>query len=145
MARSTNGRSSFALGNVVTIRSSRELISDVARLRNSEIRCSVVRPSFRCAFKCRIELLFNLVVEVAQVGSVASARTRNGITLFVELHTEIETHTIQDILDLVQRLLAKILGGQHLALGPLHEIANGTNVSIFQAVVGPSRQLELVH
>src|SRR3954453_3364697 len=141
MARSTNGRNSFAFGKVVTIRSSRELISDVARLRNSEIRCSVVRPSFRCAFKCRMELLFNLVVEVAQVGSVAPARTGNWITLFVELHTEIETHTIQDILDLIQRLLPKIFRGQHLALGPLHEIANRTNVSILQAVIGPDRQL----
>jgi hypothetical protein len=36
MARSTNGRNSFAFGKVVTMRSSRELIREVARLRSIE-------------------------------------------------------------------------------------------------------------
>jgi hypothetical protein len=34
IARSTNGRSSFAFGKVVVMRSSRELIREVAKLRS---------------------------------------------------------------------------------------------------------------
>src|SRR6185436_7907515 len=135
MARSTNGLSSFALGSVVTIRSSRALISEVARLRSNEIRCSVVLPSFRCALKCRITLLFNLVVEIAQIGSIATTRSGNWVPLLVKLHTEIEPHAVENIFDFIQRLLAEILGRQHLALRTLHEVADSTDVGILQAVI----------
>ena len=40
--------------------------------------------------------------------------------MFVEFHSEVETHAVEDLLDLVERLLAKVLGSKHLALGALH-------------------------
>jgi hypothetical protein len=45
ISRSTNGRSSFARGTVVSIRSWRN--SAVAWFRSIAMRCSVTRPSFR--------------------------------------------------------------------------------------------------
>ena len=45
MIRSTNGRSSFAFGIVVSMRSWRRSAS--AWLRSIAMRCSVTRPSFR--------------------------------------------------------------------------------------------------
>ena len=47
ISRSTNGRSSFAFGTVVSMRSWR--MSAVAWLRRSAMPCSLTRPSFRCA------------------------------------------------------------------------------------------------
>ena len=44
MTRSTKGRSSFAFGSVVTMRSSRALMSEVARLRSIDIAV-LARPS----------------------------------------------------------------------------------------------------
>ena len=46
MMRSTNGRSSFAFGIVVSMRSCRS--SAVAWFRSIAMRCSVTRPSLRC-------------------------------------------------------------------------------------------------
>ena len=46
----------MAFGTVVTMRSSRALISEVAMFLSMDMRCSLVRPSFLCAFKCRIAL-----------------------------------------------------------------------------------------
>jgi hypothetical protein len=50
ISRSTNGRSSFAFGMVVSMRSCRS--SAIAWFRSSASRCSVTRPSFRCATLC---------------------------------------------------------------------------------------------
>ncbi len=120
MARSTNGRNSFALGKVVTIRSSRAFINEVARLRSIDIRCSVVRPNFLCAFWCRMTLLeistqlsdnshfgrndwllFLFRFKICSISGVASAGTGNGIALFVKLHTEIQTHAVENLFDFV--------------------------------------------
>src|SRR3712207_2845631 len=120
MARSTKGLSSFAFGKVVTIRSSRAVIKEVARLRSIDMRCAVVRPSFLCALRCLITLaigcqvrgagkmslpapytrrlfLFFFVFYVREVAgvAVASARARNRVALLVELHAESEPHAVQ--------------------------------------------------
>ena len=55
MSRSTNGRSSFARGTVVVRCSWRSRA--VAWFRSIAMRCSVTRPSFRCATRCLMALL----------------------------------------------------------------------------------------
>src|SRR5215813_3891914 len=89
-------------------------------------------------------LLF-VALEIGKIGAVTAARARNRVTLLVKLHTEVESHAVQDFLDLVERLLAEILRSQHLALGALDQIANGANVGILQTVVRTNRQLQLVN
>ena len=51
---------------------------------------------------------------------------------------------VQDFLDLVERLAAEVLRLQHLGLGLLHQLADGPDVRVLQAVVGADRQLELL-
>src|SRR4030065_454869 len=62
----------------------------------------------------------------------------------VELHSEREPHRRQDLLDLVERLAAEVLGLEHLDLGLLDELADGADVRGLEAVVGAHRQLHLV-
>jgi len=69
------------------------------------------------------------------VSSIPAASAGYRVPLFVKLHTEVESHTIQDFLDLIQRLLAKVLCGEHLPLAALHQISNGSDVGILQAVI----------
>src|SRR5512145_416413 len=105
MSFSAKGRSSFALGRVVRIRSFSKRA--VARLRRSALRWGVVRPSFRWATRC-------LMVSPR----VLAPRLRP----VVELHPEGEPHPAEDLLDLVERLAAEVLGLEHLGLGLLHEL-----------------------
>ena len=62
----------------------------------------------------------------------------------VEAHAEAQAHRRQDVLDLVERLAAEVLGLQHLAFGLLHELANRPDVRVLEAVVRAHRQLELL-
>src|SRR6185369_10154236 len=93
--RSTNGRSSFAFGTVV-VRCS-YLSRAVAWFRSIEMRCSVTRPSFRCATRCLITFLF-----LRRAGRL------------IDTHAEAEPHRLQDFLDLVQALEPEVLGLEHL-------------------------------
>src|SRR3954468_18201090 len=117
--RSTNGRSSFAFGTVV-VRCS-YLSRAVAWFRSIEMRCSVTRPSFRCATLCLIVVLrsrFDVLRSLA-------LRTQNDETTnderlvlrragrLVDAHAEAEAHRVQDFLDLVEALAAEILGLEH--------------------------------
>ena len=55
-----------------------------------------------------------------------------------------EPHLVQDLLDLVERLAAEVLGLEHLLLGPLHQLADVLDVGVLQAVRRAHRELELV-
>src|ERR1051325_3804664 len=90
-------------------------------------------------------LLFLVAFIIRKIGSVAAARSRNRITLLVKFHSEVETHAVQDLFDLVERLLAEVFGGQHLALGTLDQVANGADVGVLETVVRTHAQLQLVH
>src|SRR5215472_8221899 len=87
-----------------------------------------------------LELRLRFLFEITRLARVPAARTWNGIALFVKLHSEIEPHAIQDVLDLIERFLPEVLGGQHLALRALHQIANGPDVGILEAVVRAHRK-----
>src|SRR5215472_11472724 len=67
----------------------------------------------------------------------------HGIAVLVDLHAKAETHVGEDLLDLVQRLAAEVLGLQHLCFGFLHQLADGLNVSVLQAVVAAYREFQL--
>src|SRR5689334_2265801 len=60
----------------------------------------------------------------------------------IQPHPEAESHRRQDLLDLVQRLAAEILGLEHLAFGLLHQLANRADVRVLEAVVGPDGELQ---
>src|SRR2546421_12936911 len=89
-------------------------------------------------------LLLVVVRVLAQV-NVAAAGAGDGVALLVEGHAEVETHRVQYLLDLVQRLLAEVLRREHLAFAPLDKVADGADVRVLQAVVGAHRKLKLVN
>src|SRR4051812_24234190 len=62
----------------------------------------------------------------------------------VESHAESQAHRRQDLLDLVQRLAAEVLGLQHLAFGLLHELPDRPDIGVLEAVVRADRQLQLL-
>src|SRR5688572_11086168 len=62
----------------------------------------------------------------------------------IKAHPEAETHAVQDLLDLVERLAAEVLRLEHLGFGLLHQLANSPDVRVLQAVVRPHRQLQLL-
>src|SRR5690349_15601314 len=152
--RSTNGRSSLARGTVVVRCSWRSRA--VAWFRSMAMRCSVTRPSFRCATRCRMIVwpggpggsggpVVNsspaYLTYLAYPASSSVLPCRGGL---IEPHAQAQPHRVQDFLDLVQALAAEVLGLQHLAFALLHQFANGTDVRVLEAVVGPHRELELL-
>ena len=62
----------------------------------------------------------------------------------IEPHAEAQTHARQDLFDLVQRLPAEVLRLQHLPFGLLHELADGSDIRVLQAVVRPHGELQLL-
>src|SRR5579862_2065466 len=65
------------------------------------------------------------------------------IAVLVDLHAKTQTHRGENLLDLVQRLAAEVLNLEHFGFGLLHELANGLDVRVFQAVVAAHGQFEL--
>src|SRR5262245_65704622 len=109
MSFSANGRSSFAFIRVVVILSCPN--SDVERLRSTARRWDDVRPSLRPWTRCFMER------------SPRAFRLAAGLELpGVDRHAERESHLGEDVLDLVERLAAEVLGLEHLGLGLGHEI-----------------------
>jgi hypothetical protein len=105
IARSTNGRNSFAFGKVVTIRSSFELMREVARFRSIEFRCSLVRRSFRCAFKCLMGLNYCSSSPSKSDRSAPSRPPVPGIGFLArQTPSRIQTHSIEDLFNLVQSI-----------------------------------------
>src|SRR5215213_8272003 len=83
MSFSASGRSSFAFGRVVMMRSLS--ISDASWLRNIALRWLDVRPSLRFAYPCLIGSPLQLL---AHVGARAGAHAA---------HAERETEALQDV------------------------------------------------
>src|SRR5262249_49979220 len=142
---STNGRSSLAFASVVSIAPCS--MSDDARLRMSAIFCSVVRRSWRPALRCRIALLLHVVGR----GRGSATRRRAPIehanatvATFLEAHPKIQSFTLEQISDLLERFLAEVLHLKNLALCLTHQIAQGSDVRVLERVHGTHRQLEIV-
>src|SRR5262245_15625459 len=113
--RSAKRRTSFAFSSVVLMRS--WLNSSATRVRYSEARCAGVRPSFRPAFKCRM-------VPSRASGGLLLAHHAPPLELLarrevLEPHAERQTHLGEQLLDLVERLAAEVLGLEHLGFGLL--------------------------
>ena len=74
---------------------------------------------------------------------LARERRPDDAAVLVELHAEAQAHLVQDVLDLVERLAAEILGLEHFGFGLLHELAQVLDVGVLQAIVGAHGKLEL--
>src|SRR5690606_30323643 len=149
---STIGRSSLALGKVVTICSC--LISAADMLANIALRWLAVRLSFRLVFPWRISYSLAAASHDGRATSWAGL-----IVIFVtfgqivdvlgrpvgHVHAEMEAHLRENFLDLVERLAAEVRGTEHLRLGLLDEVADVDDVVVLEAVGRTNRQLELVH
>src|SRR6266852_692172 len=111
------------------------------------MRCSVTRPSFRCATRClmaRYSWLVSGNVERAtrnsQLGEseqrVPSDEYRRLLLrrggASIDTHAEAEAHRVQNLLDLIQALAPEVLRLEHLRLGLVHELAEGANGRVFQ-------------
>src|SRR5688500_12784847 len=134
----------------------------MAWLRRSASRCSVTRPSFRYPTLCLITAFQKAqglrpkaqgLVEAQGLPRTVHFVLHLGLrpySLFlvdsrlIEPHSEAQPHAVQDLLDLVQRLAAEVLGLEHLGLGLLHQLANRADVRVLEAVVGPDGQLQLL-
>src|ERR1043166_9726632 len=141
---STNGRSYLAFASVVSIAPSS--MSEVARLRMSESFCSPVRRSWRPALRCRMSSFLRIVGR--RGGGPARWRApidhpRPGAAV-LEPHPEIQPFLLEQIGDLLERLLPEILDLQDLALRLPHQIAQRTNARVLQGVDRAHRQLEVV-
>src|SRR6185369_12333122 len=140
MARSANGLNSFALGRVVINRSC--VISDVQRLRSKAIRCSVFRPSFLWATLCRISTPLNSMTLVRQEdehSALARSYLIDEPSLLIELHPEMQPHRGEDFLDLVQRFASEVFGLEHVRLGLLDKLTDGSNIGVLKTVVRAHR------
>src|SRR5437764_8665001 len=131
MSFSTNGRSSLAFASVVSIAPCS--MSDCARLRMSASFCSLVRRSCRPALRCRIVSLLHVVGR--RCGSPARRRsviqhTDAAIAVLFEPHPEIQVLTLEQIGDLLERLLAEVLHLQNLAFRLPDEIAQRTDIRV---------------
>src|ERR1700682_1588288 len=59
------------------------------------------------------------------------------------LHSEVEVFSLEQVGDLVQRLLAEVLDLENLALALADQIAQGADVGILERVHGANRELEV--
>src|SRR5262245_47695716 len=108
----------------------------MAWLRRSASRCSVTRPSFLCATLCLIVNSVGSGLWALGSGPMrepkAESREASLVLMrlrgLVEAHAQAQSHRVQDLLDLVERLPAEVLRLQHLRLGLLHELANRPDV-----------------
>src|SRR5215471_5935977 len=69
----------------------------------------------------------------------------NGVALFIDLHAQREAHGSKDLLDLIERLATEVLGLEHLRFRLLHQLADGLDVGVLQAVVAANGKLQLFH
>src|ERR1044072_3494714 len=99
---------------------------------NAERRTEELFPVHHSASRAQrlILLLVLVVVGVLAELYLRAAGAGDGVALLVEGHAEVEPHAVQDFLYLVERLLAEVLRREHLALAPLHEVADNADVGV---------------
>lgn len=61
-----------------------------------------------------------------------------------KIHSQRETHLLQELLDLVHRLPTEVVGLHEVFFGPLEKLADSLDAGLLQAVVGPHREFQLV-
>src|SRR5262245_15063582 len=133
--RSPHRRSSFAFASVVRTASCSR--SSVTRLRSSARRCAGERPSFFPAARCRMSAGLALAGQAPAVELLARREV-------LQPHAEAQTHLVEDLLDLVQRLAAEVLGFEHLLLGLLDQLAEIADVGVLEAVRRAYAELEIL-
>src|ERR1051325_4942720 len=122
------------------------------------MRCSVTRPSLRCATRCLMAL--SRSGGSSESGGRGGCRPDPGSLIcpayasppsvlrrggrLVEAHAETQPHRVQDFLDLVQALAPAVLRLEHLGFALLHQLANRADVRVLETVVRADRQLELL-
>src|SRR5580704_12216842 len=128
----------FAL--VIVVMAKSLSITLVTKPRNNESRAATFRLSLKPPRLCRI--LFGNLVQILVVVHIrrrAIVRQRRGrsnqTALSVKLHAETKAQIGQYFFNLIERFPAEVLGAQHLRLGPLDQVANGLNISVFEAVI----------
>src|SRR5438270_115687 len=143
MRRSICGRSSFAFGKVVTMRSLS--MSDASWLRNMARRCPDVRPSLRWVIPCLITLYLSKSKGRRRAGPCSLLVHRSAArTAGHAGHAERQSERSENVFDLIERRAAKVLGRKHLTLGALNEIAERADVGVLEAVRGADRKVELL-
>src|SRR5215468_5200592 len=80
-----------------------------------------------------------------QRGRQLAGRSGNGVALLIDLHAQRETHGSKDFLDFIERLAAEVLGLEHLRFRLLHQLADGLDVGVLEAVVTAHGKLQLLH
>src|SRR5439155_3810450 len=73
---------------------------------------------------------------------LAGERRPDDAAVLIELHTQGQAHLDEDFLDLVEGLAAKVFGLEHFVFALLHQLANGLNVRVLEAVVGADGKFE---
>src|SRR5438309_577886 len=136
ITRSTSRRASLALGVVVRMLSSRMIAR--TRLSSSALRWLVLRLSLRPVFAWR-DIADSLLLHRRRRGGGRLGRP------VVQLHAQRETHLGEDLLDFLQGFPAEVLGLEHLRFALLHQVADGLDVRVLQAVGGADRELQLVY
>src|SRR5690348_6002806 len=76
---------------------------------------------------------------------LAGERRPDDAAVLIELHAQRKPHLDENVLDLVKRLAAEVFGLEHFVFALLHELANGLDIRVLEAVVGADRKLELFH
>src|SRR5258708_795617 len=157
MIFSATGRAAFARVSVVVIRPCSKRL--VTRFRNVARRCHGLRPSFDPDFRCRIRLSLYPSLRTSfgaplQPDRIFGCRRRRRLArqrrpdnpaVLVELHAEAQTHFYENVLDLVERLPAEVLGLQHFVFALLHELADSLNIRVLEAVVRAHGEVKLLH
>src|SRR5882724_8498612 len=91
----------------------------VAMLRSRARRCELVTPSLRRPS------VFVAILTPYQIRSSAC---------LTDLHAERQSHVLQTVLDLIERLLTEVLHREQLLVAPADELADRANPRDLQAV-----------
>src|SRR5574341_2397367 len=136
---STKVRISLALGSVVSMRSCSR--TEVTSERYSARRWLLLRPRARPALRWRMSghpLGFGLGLH-SDFGLAPFRRHQ-----VFDVHAEGQAHFVEQFFDLVERLAAEVFGFEHFVFGLLHQVRDGLDVRVLEAVGRPHRQLQLV-
>src|ERR1051326_1785755 len=122
------------------------------------MRCSVTRPSFLWATRClmarcscqglgfgdwglvglrlsrRQDQSRSPIPSIPNPQSPIPAPLVRSARGLIDAHAEAQPHRVENLLDLVEALSAEVLRLQHLRLGLVHELADGADVRVLQAV-----------